>query len=375
MVKKVSLFLLTAIFALGLIGCTKEVKSDVEVHGVVGSGSKNDPYVVEIYEDGVITKELSANLNVDLTGKNTIIKSEENIITFKGLKKGEEIHQVKDSKNKTFFVKTIVHEKGFNLTTKKSFKNSLKVLAIGNSFSEDATRYLYDIAHDFGVEEIVIGNLYIGGASLELHASNIKNSSSSYTYWLNKDGEWKNMGSQSIKIALLLEDWDVVTVQQSSPDSGKADTYQPYLDEVIDFVKENANNDVTIFWHQTWAYQKDSGHTSFPDYDRDQLKMYNSIVEATKEKIINNNKVYSFIPSGTTVQNMRETKIGDRLTSDGHHLNITGRFAAGLQWFRTITGFSIDDIKVLPTGINEEILELAKQSVNSAYNNPFIVTK
>ena len=35
---------------------------------------------------------------------------------------------------------------------------TLKVLAIGNSFSSDATEYLWNIAKDGGVEKIIIGN-------------------------------------------------------------------------------------------------------------------------------------------------------------------------------------------------------------------------
>ncbi len=38
----------------------------------------------------------------------------------------------------------------------------LKILSIGNSFSQDAQRYLYDISKSNG-EEIKNVNLYIGG--------------------------------------------------------------------------------------------------------------------------------------------------------------------------------------------------------------------
>ena len=42
------------------------------------------------------------------------------------------------------------------------------VLAIGNSFSQDATHYLHQIAASDNVEMKVV-NLYIGGCSLEQH--------------------------------------------------------------------------------------------------------------------------------------------------------------------------------------------------------------
>ena len=47
--------------------------------------------------------------------------------------------------------------------------NSIKILAIGNSFSIDALEYLYQILSDAGVENIVIANLYKSGCSIDMH--------------------------------------------------------------------------------------------------------------------------------------------------------------------------------------------------------------
>ena len=48
----------------------------------------------------------------------------------------------------------------------------LKVLCIGNSFSQDATRYLEGVA-SAGPVPVIARNLYIGGCSLERHARNL----------------------------------------------------------------------------------------------------------------------------------------------------------------------------------------------------------
>ena len=48
----------------------------------------------------------------------------------------------------------------------------MNVLAIGNSFSQDATRYLSQIAQKGG-DTLSVANLYIGGCSLETHFRNI----------------------------------------------------------------------------------------------------------------------------------------------------------------------------------------------------------
>ncbi len=47
----------------------------------------------------------------------------------------------------------------------------MNILAIGNSFSEDATRYLHGIARARG-ETLYVANLYIGGCSFEKHFRN-----------------------------------------------------------------------------------------------------------------------------------------------------------------------------------------------------------
>ena len=52
----------------------------------------------------------------------------------------------------------------------------LNLLAIGNSFSEDATRYLHDVARADG-ESIHAVNLYIGSCSLERHYKNMLHAS------------------------------------------------------------------------------------------------------------------------------------------------------------------------------------------------------
>ena len=61
----------------------------------------------------------------------------------------------------------------------------MQVLTIGNSFSQDATRYLSQIARSAG-ESLTVINLYIGGCSLERHYRNMK--SGEDVYWLEHNG-------------------------------------------------------------------------------------------------------------------------------------------------------------------------------------------
>ena len=66
-----------------------------------------------------------------------------------------------------------------------SIPKSIKILAIGNSFSVDATEYLWNMLDDAGIEEVIVGNLYIGGCSLDTHWSNMSNNKNAYTFYYN----------------------------------------------------------------------------------------------------------------------------------------------------------------------------------------------
>jgi len=59
----------------------------------------------------------------------------------------------------------------FPLNAAKPQKETIKILAIGNSFSDDAVEYLDELAIADSVP-LIVGNLYIGGCSLQRHWKN-----------------------------------------------------------------------------------------------------------------------------------------------------------------------------------------------------------
>ena len=56
----------------------------------------------------------------------------------------------------------------------------MKILSIGNSFSQDAHRWLYKLAKLNGIE-LETANLYIGGCSLETHFKNLEENNAFYS--------------------------------------------------------------------------------------------------------------------------------------------------------------------------------------------------
>ena len=129
----------------------------------------------------------------------------------------------------------------------------MKILAIGNSFSQDATRYLHQIARADGVDMTVV-DLFIGGCPLHKHYVNMLTDDKKYSLEFNGQSTGFMV---SLSEALLSREWDYITVQQVSHKSVDYDTYQPYLDELCRYVRQYSPK-AKLVVHQTWFYEKDS---------------------------------------------------------------------------------------------------------------------
>ena len=254
---------------------------------------------------------------------------------------------------------------------------SISVLAIGNSFSVDAMEYLWDIVKQAGYEEVILGNLYIGGCSLETHSKNFKNNSASYTYYTNTDGSWKSTTSSRPINALEDHDWDYITMQQASAKSGQPSSYGPYLSQLIEIVRQYCP-DSKLAWHMTWAYEEGSKHSAFPNYGNDQMTMYNAILSAVESEILSNEEFKAIIPTGTAIQNLRTSFIGDNLTRDDHHLSYDkGRFLAALTYAKAITGCDLSQITYTPPAytFTANTVAAMKEAVDNACAHPYEITQ
>lgn len=251
---------------------------------------------------------------------------------------------------------------------------SVKILAIGNSFSVDCMEYVYEILKNLGVREIKLGDLYIGGCPLIRHCENARDDAPAYEYYTNDSGEWRITPEYKMSDAICSEEWDFIFTQQYSGHSGMAETYTD-LDELLAYVKSLVKGTPKYAWQMTWAYAKDSTHPAFVDYDSSQEKMYTSILNAVQTKIAIREDVEKIIPSGTAIQNMRE-KIGDVLNRDGFHLSYDlGRYVAGLCVVKALTGLDINGVSYMPEGVSEEQRSFAIAAANAACENLYSITK
>ena len=250
---------------------------------------------------------------------------------------------------------------------------TLKILTIGNSFSDDTMQYMYQIAKAAGYEDITLGNLYIGGCSLDTHANNAKNNKGAYEYRRNNSGSWVTTPSFKMDDAIAEQDWDFISLQQASGSSGKAETYSE-LSYMISHVRELAPN-AKLVWNMTWAYQQNSDHGEFYKYNNSQTFMYESILSAVKDRVVPQEEISLIVPNGTAIQNARTSYLGDTLTRDGFHLTLDmGRYTAGLTFFYAITGRSIENLSYMPAGVDKNLQKIAIESAMNAVKSPTKVT-
>ena len=237
----------------------------------------------------------------------------------------------------------------------------MNVLFIGNSFSQDATRYLHQISND----EIFVRNLYIGGCSLETHVKNIKEANAYYEY--QKNG--RKLKMTSINDALTKKKWDYVSIQQVSQLSGMIDSYEPFTEFLVNYIKEKCPKAKVVF-HRTWAYSDDSTHGGFANYNWDRKTMYNAILRTTTE--IAEKYSLPVIPSGDAIERGRDipefdtSKGGMSLNRDGFHLTLDyGRYMAGLTLFKFFTGKSASSVAYEPEDTDSALCAKLKAVVDT----------
>ena len=236
----------------------------------------------------------------------------------------------------------------------------MNILSIGNSFSEDAQRYIHAIARSKG-DVINTYNLYIGGCSLAIHYRNMTADKRRYTIGVNGHSSYFYT---SIREALLSCDWDVVTLQQASHFSFDYETYQPYIGIIASEIRKLCPK-AKIAIHQTWAYEEESYRLTKELGYKKRADMYAKIKESYK-KAAEDIKADFIIPSGELMEKLTENGI-EKVHRDTFHASFgVGRFAIGALWYSCFTGKSVDDLAF--SDFDEEIraseIDIVKKTIN-----------
>lgn len=205
----------------------------------------------------------------------------------------------------------------------------MKILSIGNSFSEDAQRYLHKIAEANG-KELTCANLYIGGCSLRRHYTNLTDNEKSYDFQFN--GENTNI-KISIKDAIKSNDWDYITLQQASHESFDINNYIPYVEKIAEWIRLRCPS-TKILLHQTWAYPQNRERLSEVGFKTTE-EMFKAVKDAYNktEKLISADNV---IESGEAM--LKAYKLNPEIVyRDAIHASYGfGRYLIGCVWYKTL---------------------------------------
>ena len=237
----------------------------------------------------------------------------------------------------------------------------MNILAIGNSFSEDATRYLHGIACADGMYTEVLGAA-IGGCSLEWHYRNMLADNKEYLLFFN--GYFVGFRI-TLKEALLSREWDVITIQQVSHLSFNKETYQPYVSALAAYIRQYAPK-AKLLLQQTWAYEEGSSRlTDIAGYQTGEAMLAD--IKKAYGEICDEVGFDGIIPSGEMFAALLKLGI-PKVHRDTFHATLgLGRYALGLLWYRVLTGRSVENNSFcdFDEPISAEEIAIVKKYVDS----------
>lgn len=239
----------------------------------------------------------------------------------------------------------------------------MKILSIGNSFSQDAQRYLHNLAkHDGAFIKCV--NLYIGGCSLRTHYLNMLENNKAYSFEFN--GETTGL-KVSITDALASDDWDYITLQQVSLLSYKIESFSPYIEELAKLCRKYCPR-AKLLIHETWAYETGSERIKNRGFETD-TEMLGEI-KPTYEKAAKLINADGIIPSGEALLSARELGITNIHHDTAHASLGVGRYILALTWYKYLTKNAIEnnDFSDFDVPVSEKERQIAIQAVNKVVN-------
>ena len=261
-------------------------------------------------------------------------------------------------------------------------KDFLRILTIGNSFTDSLTFCFADVVHSAGCG-LVFERANHGGCELRRHWS--------YIDFEERDNVARMYQEPRVKLRDILqrESWDVVTIQQASHESWNPDTYQPYASNICAHVKKYAPQ-AEVVLQQTWAYRADDPRI-MPGgaWGFDQTGMYERLTDAYRKLASELN--LRIIPAGYAVQLARKEqplhfenydpallesfhwpdlphqagslvgrmwwfKDGNGILKIGRdtiHLNPRGQYLQACVWFAFLYGRPVSEITFVPDVIGD----------------------
>lgn len=278
----------------------------------------------------------------------------------------------------------------------------LKVLMIGNSFSQSVLVYLPRIVKAERKHSLLLAQLMIGGCSLEHHVKMLKQSEADPS-WKPYRTNYQKREKVSLPEMIVAEKWDVVTIQQASVLSWNKEKTQPFADELIAYIRKKAPQ-AEIVIHQTWACRIDRAPEKQNLDRRYSLLTENYMTLARKHHL-------RMIPVGKAVQLFRTKEninlkilsnadlekyaypdlppdAGDLITRykwktssrtgtrklviDNGHLNHKGAYLQACVWYGFLFRETCSEIHYLPPNIDRQAASVLRAYAQEALDTPVV---
>lgn len=182
----------------------------------------------------------------------------------------------------------------------------MRLLSVGNSYSQDALAYVPFILKNMGIEEVRIGILMQSSSTIQMHVENFINEDDAFTFYMYdvNSNSWSNLGHKTIQWALDNYEWNCISLQQSSnwANSSWSD-YQPWCNDLINLVSAYIDYPVKFIWYQPQT--RPARINSGDNLDEATIiQRYENTTNASK-RIIEETRCEYVVPVGTAMQNAR----------------------------------------------------------------------
>ena len=204
----------------------------------------------------------------------------------------------------------------------------INVLFVGNSFTQDEVGYVPALIKEaFPTLECNFGILFKGAATLEEHLQRVTDSTKTYAMYHEyswAESKWVTTQDVSLATALAAHSWDVVCFQQGLASSFEPETYQPYLNQLIDGYTAMLGHNVRFAFN--FAHVAGSEDPRLEGWGYTSDTMYAAVASVMQSVVLGQSAVAEVIPSATATQNARTTSLaslgttGDMCADTSSHL-------------------------------------------------------
>lgn len=269
---------------------------------------------------------------------------------------------------------------------------TVRLFIIGNSFSQNAARYLPQMAKEGG-HELIIGRAELGGHSFKQHWSYVEANEANA-----EDPKGRPYNGKSLRELVSAGTWDIITMQQYSAHSSDVETYRPYAQKLHAFLK-TLQPQAEIVLHQTWAYRSDSKSFGFTSVEKKQKAQtqqemwensraaYHTIAKELGLRIIPVGDAFWRVSSDPTWGYKKDANfdfakpafpaLPDQTNSlhagyrwnkeqtaigfDANHANDAGMYLGGLVWYKFLFNESPEKLTFAPKGLSPEFAVYLRQ--------------